>query len=105
MIDRCRCLINYYPSSSFLSLDLFKHATNKHSLYTLADFPDEDLPETTTPEEILRIAEKWVKRCRSSAIVAMTAWIAWIISAQVLREFLPASMYMLNSDDAAMTGW
>jgi hypothetical protein len=50
-------------------------------------------------------AEKWVHRCKVSAIVVVSAWVAWIITAQVLRGVLPASLYMLNPDDEAITGW
>lgn len=71
---------------------------------TITDFPDEDVADAT-PEEIQRVADKWVRRCRACAILVVGAWIAWIITAQVLRDILPASLYMLNSDDASLTGW
>jgi len=32
-------------------------------------------------------------------------WIGWIVTSQVLRGTLPASLYMLNPDDAVLTGW
>lgn len=69
-----------------------------------ADFQDEGAVEAT-PEEIHRDAEKWVGRCRNSAIVVTAAWVAWIVTAQVLRGVLPPSLYMLNPDDQALTGW
>lgn len=58
-----------------------------------------------TQDEILRDAEKWVQRCKISAVFIILAWIGWIVTAQVLRGVLPSSLYMLNADDAALTGW
>lgn len=58
-----------------------------------------------TPEEITQNAEKWVLRCRIGATIVILAWIAWIVVAQVLRDILPTSLYMLNPDDATLTGW
>jgi hypothetical protein len=41
------------------------------------------------------------------AILSWTVVIGWIVTAQVLRRdsILPAKWYMLNADDASMTGW
>jgi len=77
---------------------------NALALKLLPDFPDDSVPDAT-PEEIRRVAEKWVRRCKFSAIAVVAAWIGWIVTAQVLRSSLPASLYMLNSDDASLTGW
>jgi hypothetical protein len=70
-----------------------------------ADFQDNDAAVEATPEEIKREAEKWVKRCKVCATVVVTTWVAWIVTAQVLRNVLPASLYMFNPDDQALTGW
>lgn len=67
------------------------------------DFHDE--ATTMTPEEIHLEALKWVNRCKMSAIVVSLAWIAWIIVAQVLRNVLPTSLYMLSPDSPQVTGW
>jgi hypothetical protein len=74
------------------------------SCFRWTDFQDDTVVEAT-PEEIKMEAEKWVHRCKVSAIVVVSAWVAWIITAQVLRGVLPASLYMLNPDDEAITGW
>lgn len=64
-------------------------------------------PTTLTPEEIKLEATKWVHRCQYSAMVVCSVWLAWIVTSQVLRVhgMLPASLFMLNSDDQAVTGW
>jgi hypothetical protein len=69
-----------------------------------ADFQDDAAVEAT-PEEIKQEAEKWVRRCKICATVAVASWVAWIVTAQVLRNVLPSSLYMLNPDDQALTGW
>jgi hypothetical protein len=72
-----------------------------------ADDHFQDEPTQATPEQIKAEAEKWVQRCQYSAVVAFTGWLAWIIISQVLRVngMLPASLFMLNADDQALTGW
>ena len=67
------------------------------------DFNDTDTEQTQ--EEIRANAEKWVQRCKRSAIVFFLVWIGWIVAAQVLRDVLPPSLYMLRNDDEALTGW
>ena len=59
-----------------------------------------------TPEQIQIEVQKWVTRCRKGAIVGFIVFAAWIILAQVLRgSVFPQSLYMLNADDVAVTGW
>jgi len=58
-----------------------------------------------TAEEIQMEAQKWLSRCQKSAIIAFGLWLAWVIVSQVLKDVLPASLYMMRSDDAALTGW
>jgi hypothetical protein len=63
--------------------------------------------QTLTPEEVQRLVKVWVGRCRMGAILSWTLVIGWIVTAQVLRRdsVLPAKWYMLNADDASLTGW
>jgi hypothetical protein len=71
----------------------------------IADFPDENAPEMT-PEEIQMETQKWVTRCKFSAVIVTGLFVAWIVVAQVLRgSVFPPSLYMLNADDAEVTGW
>jgi hypothetical protein len=65
----------------------------------------QDDPTEATQDEIKREATLWVQRCKICASVFVVLWIAWIVCAQVFRSVLPASLYMLNADDAALTGW
>lgn len=67
----------------------------------------QDEPTEATPEEIKAEAAKWVQRCQYSATVAFAVWLAWIVTCQVLRVYgmMPASLFMLNADDQALTGW
>jgi len=47
-----------------------------------------------------------VFRCRVGAVLGSLVFVAWIVVAQVYRgTVFPASLYMLNSDSAEMTGW
>uniref|UniRef100_A0A7S3DXT4 Gamma-secretase subunit PEN-2 n=1 Tax=Entomoneis paludosa TaxID=265537 RepID=A0A7S3DXT4_9STRA len=59
------------------------------------------------PEEIQREATKWVSRCQTGAIIAVTLWIGWIVTAQYLRSQgnLPSSLYFYSDNDAELTGW
>ena len=72
-------------------------------------FPQEEdaVAVAMTPDEIKLEAAKWVQRCQYGATVVCTGWVAWIVAAQVLRVYgmLPASLFMLNADDQALTGW
>ena len=72
-------------------------------------FPQEEdaVAVAMTPDEIKLEAAKWVQRCQYGATVVCTGWVAWIVVAQVLRVYgmLPASLFMLNADDQALTGW
>ncbi|GKY96633.1 hypothetical protein MPSEU_000622900 [Mayamaea pseudoterrestris] len=69
-------------------------------------FPEDATP-VLTPEEIKLEAQKWVHRCQYCAAIVCTLWIGWIVTSQVLRVngMLPASLFMLNADDQALTGW
>jgi len=59
-----------------------------------------------TADEIQLEAQKWVFRCRVGAVLGSLVFVAWIVVAQVYRgTVFPASLYMLNSDSAEMTGW
>lgn len=58
-----------------------------------------------TTEQIHIEAMKWVNRCKVSAFIVVLGWIAWIIIAQVLRDKLPVSLYVLPSDSQQITGW
>ena len=70
-----------------------------------ADFQDDATTELT-PEQIQMEAQKWVARCKCGAVASFSAFAGWIVVAQVLRgSVFPASLYMLNSDDAELTGW
>lgn len=71
------------------------------------DFPDqeEDGNAEISPQQVQMAAEKWVKRCQCSAMVFLTIWFVWILTSQLLRSHLPSSLFMLNADDAELTGW
>jgi hypothetical protein len=78
------------------------------------DFPEESAtaaaqqqprPELS-PEEIKLEMEKWVRRCHYGAVVSITAFVAWIVIAQVLRgSVLPRQLYFIRPDNADITGW
>jgi hypothetical protein len=92
-----------YPSQGTLS--------NKTPFFCLPFFPSllhadfQDDPVERDTEAIKQEAELWVQRCKYSAAVVMSLWIGWIVAAQLLRDILPPSWYMLNADDSAQTGW
>jgi len=65
----------------------------------------QDDPTEATQEEIKQEALKWIQRCKIGASITVTIWLAWIITSQVMRDHLPASLFMLAGDDSAMTGW
>jgi hypothetical protein len=58
-------------------------------------------------EEIQREAASWVRKCQYGAVLFVTLWIGWIVTAQILRKegALSPSWFFLNSDDAELTGW
>lgn len=74
------------------------------SMNYCTDFQQDEPVERDT-EAIKEEAEKWVSRCKTGASVVMSCWIGWIITAQLLRDQLPSSLFMLTSDDSAATGW
>lgn len=74
--------------------------------FLFVDFADDNDESGLTPEQIQMESQKWVSRCKKGAFVGFTVFIAWIIIAQVLRgSVFPPSLYMLNPDDASITGW
>jgi hypothetical protein len=74
--------------------------------WALTDFTDNTAEAGLTPEEIQMEVQKWVARCKKGAIVGFIVFVAWIVTAQVLRgSVFPPSWYMLNQDDVAITGW
>ena len=77
-------------------------------MYIYIDFADDPaLTISLTPEEIQLVVQKWIQKCKVSAIIVITIWIGWIITAQVLRghQLLPVQLYMLSSDSQQVTGW
>jgi hypothetical protein len=71
-----------------------------------ADFADDSDDSGLTPEQIQMESQKWVSRCKKGSIVSLIIFVAWIVIAQVLRgSVFPPSLYMLNPDDASITGW
>ncbi|KAL7569339.1 hypothetical protein ACA910_016881 [Epithemia clementina (nom. ined.)] len=58
-------------------------------------------------EEIKQAAASWVSKCQTCAAIFLTLWIGWIVAAQVLRNagILPSSWFILNPDNAELTGW
>ena len=59
-----------------------------------------------SPEDIQMEAQKWVQRCKYGAVIATACFLGWVIIAQVFRgNIFPPSLYMLNLDDAEVTGW
>ncbi len=74
--------------------------------FLFVDFADDSDESGLTPEQIQMESQKWVSRSKKGAIVSFTVFIAWIVIAQVLRgSVFPPSLYMLNPDDASITGW
>jgi hypothetical protein len=74
-------------------------------MYIYTDFTDDSVPELT-PEQIQMEAQKWVARCKVGAVIGFTCFVAWIVVAQVLRgSVFPSTWYMLNADNAELTGW
>lgn len=67
------------------------------------------LPEESdqpSPEQIKLETEKWVHRCKLASAVAFLLFIAWIVTAQILRgSVLPHKLYFINQDNAEVTGW
>jgi hypothetical protein len=75
-------------------------------LFFITDFADDNDDAGLTPEQIQMESQKWVSRCKKGSIVSLIIFIAWIVIAQVLRgSVFPPSLYMLNPDDASITGW
>lgn len=64
------------------------------------------MPIMLTPEQIRVEVQTWVYRCKVGAVTAGAAFVAWIVTAQVLRgTVFPATWYMLSADNVALTGW
>lgn len=76
-----------------------------HILFIVIDFQEEPDDPNLSAEDIKGRASFWVKRCQMGAITVFTLWVIWIILAQVLRRYLPVRLYMVNADDAELTGW
>lgn len=82
---------------------VFSHFLSLVDFLFFVDFQDD--PTEATQEEIKQEALKWIQRCKIGASITVTIWLAWIITSQVMRDHLPASLFMLAPDDSAMTGW
>ncbi|KAL7541331.1 hypothetical protein ACHAXR_010821 [Thalassiosira sp. AJA248-18] len=49
--------------------------------------------------------QKWVKRSTTCALVAMSAFIAWIITFQVNKDHFGSKWFVMDETDAEKTGW
>jgi hypothetical protein len=48
---------------------------------------------------------KWVKRSTWGALVAMSAFVAWIVTFQVNQEHFGPKWFVMDETDAEVTGW
>lgn len=87
-------------------------------IFSPSDFQDEPAAPSSSSnnnnaepemsvEEIKQAAATWVSRCQIGAFIYITLWIGWIVAAQLLRKssILPSSWFILNPDNAELTGW
>jgi hypothetical protein len=49
--------------------------------------------------------KKWVKRSTHGAVVVMGAFIAWIITFQVNKEFFGPNWFVVDETEASRSGW
>ena len=92
--------------STFMSVPRYSALTLMINISLVTDFADDNEDSELTPEQIQMESQKWVSRCKKGSIVSFILFVAWVVIAQVLRgAVFPPSLYMLNPDDASITGW
>lgn len=68
--------------------------------------PDDHFDADMNQEQVQRNTQKWMRYHQMGAGVGMACFFGWIVIAQILRgSSIPNAFYMLNSDDAELTGW
>ncbi|KAL7453717.1 hypothetical protein ACHAWC_005359 [Mediolabrus comicus] len=67
----------------------------------------QDHQSSSSVDEQLNLLElkKWVKRSTSGAVIVMGAFIAWIITFQMNKEFFGPGWFVVDETEASQSGW
>jgi hypothetical protein len=83
-----------------------EHPTTQRLTFLFVVLPEESAADQPSPEQIKMEMEKWVQRCKVSAVIGTATFVAWIVIAQVLRgSVFPHQLYFTRPDNAELTGW
>lgn len=68
---------------------------------------NQDQQSSSSVDEQLNLLElkKWVKRSTSGAVIVMGAFIAWIITFQMNKEFFGPGWFVVDETEASQSGW
>jgi hypothetical protein len=86
-----------------LNEDEQETSSSQEGLLDSESIPHDEEPGD--PAEVELEEKMWVRREFLGLVLAIMAWVTWIIVFQILKDYFPPGWLVRGQDDAELTGW